>query len=756
MLKRIDQNSTSRFEGGLDHRPEHAVEPEGTKSSFSRDLGLWLSLARRQVVIIGTAAVVGLLVGFAYIVTSVPQYTATTQLLIDSRKDNNKDNNDASTSIAELEFDTGAIDSQVEVLKSERIAQLVLSNLKLTDNPEFMTVRKTLFGRFLARLRPVFELNSWFTSLPKSASQSSLSPLRDAIAILQDNLAVRRVRRTYVLALDYTAFNPDLAANIANAFAEAYLSDQFYSGIESSERLTQWMQTRISQLKNASLNSDLAVQKFKADHHLLTADGKLVSDQQLTELTQQLMVAQSDTAKAEARFNHITDVLKSGRTDRAMTDSFDSSLLTDLQEKYLASSGSRPALAASYQRQMSDELRRIAEAYRSDSEIARAKEDALKKSMAALAGENVETNLALVQLRQLEREAESFRLSYQNFLQRYQAIFQHQSAPVSEARVITVASPPSIPSYPKRPLILGLSLVLGSMAGIGIALGRESLDRTFRTTSQVREDLRLEFLGMLQELDRPRMVEKTGNNSPEPKKVAPESFRYRYSIDWPLSPFAEALRSIKLRVDLVLEEREAKVIGFISALPGEGKTTVAKNFASCLAQLGAATLLIDGDLRRAGLTRSLARHADQGILEAIRGERTLGDLLLLEPDSGLFFLPAVITQRLHHPGEVLASLGMRSLLSQASKEFEYVIVDLPAVDPVVDVPTAASIFDAFVLIVEWGRTPRVMVQSILASHKLLYDRCLGVVFNKVQNRIALYEGRSPAAYKGYFTSSDGR
>jgi succinoglycan biosynthesis transport protein ExoP len=747
MLKRVDAMG-SRRDGSSGYRPER----DATDFGRPHDLELWLGIVRRQARVLLVAALAGLLIGFAYIVIAVPQYTATTEILIDSQKGQS----DVSTSIAELVIDTGAIDSQVEILKSARIASSVVSSLNLASDPKFMVTHETLFRRALAMLRPAFELGRWFAGPTKLEPENELSSLSDAVLRLETNLAVRRVARTYVLAVDFTSPDPKMAADVANAFAASYLADQLDSSLEASERLTRWMQARIEQLKNDSLNSDLAVQKFKADHGLVTADGKLVSDQQLTGLTEQLMAAQSDTAKAEARFNQITAVLKSGKTDGAVTDSFDSSVLTDLQQKYLATSGSRPALAAGYQRQISEELRRIAETYHSQAELARAKEDTLKKTMMALAGENAKTNEALVQLRELERKAETYRSSYENFLQRYQAIVQRQSAPVSEGRVITPASPPSVPSYPRRSLILGLSLVLGSMAGIAIGLSREHWDRAFRTSAQVRNELGLEFLGMLQLLNRPTIPKMPGADPLDPKKIATKDSRQRYSIDHPLSRFSETLRSVKLAVDLSLLDRQSKVIGVVSALPDEGKTLVSKNFASFLARLGAATLLIDGDLRESGLTRSLVSHADAGLLEAIRRDRALGDLLFLEADSGLRVLPAVVSKRLHHPGEVLSSPGMLSLLTEARKDFDYIIVDLPPLAPVVDVAAAASVFDAFILLVEWGRTPRRTVQSILDSDKLLYDKCVGVVLNKVQiNKIARYENSGskvyyPGAYSDYY------
>ena len=738
MLKRVDRN--------LNSRPEYGAEFEIPKSDGPLDLDLWLGVVRRQARVLVVAALAGLLVGFAYIVTAVPQYTATTQLLIDNQlvANSQRDNNDVSASTADLLFETGAIDSQVEVLKSGRIAHLVVSSLKLTSDPEFMKMRETLIGRALAMLRPAFDLGRLFAPRTKSEPDSEPDDAlqRAAISKLENGLGVRRIARTYVLAVDYTSPNPKLAATIADAFAEAYLADQLDAKFEASRRTSDWMRERIAQLKKDSINSDSAVQKFKAVHGLVTADGKLVSDQQLTELTAQLMAAHNDTAKAEARSDQITEMLKSGETDGSVTDSLGNPVITDLRQKFLhASLIGRQRDVEFYRKQIFEELKRIAETYRSESEIAKAKEDSLKKSMAALTSENVETDETLVQLRELEREAENYRTLYQTFLRRYQDTVQHQSAPMSEARVITAASQPSVPSSPRRTFILAFSLVLGSMVGVGIGAVMEHRGgRVFRTPSQVRDQLGLEFLGMLQVLDHPAIFTKPSVARPDPKKIASKDCQQRYSIDHPLSHYSETLRSIKLAVDLSLSDRQPKVIGVISTFPNEGKTTLSKNFASCLAQLGATTLLIDGDLRDFGLTRSLAAHADAGILEAIRGDRPLRDLLLLEPDSGLLVLPAVIRKRLHHPGEVLSSPGMRSLLTEAGEDFDYIIVDLPPIAAVLDVRAAASMFDAFILLVEWGRTALPAVQTIVASDKLLYDKCVGVVFNKVQmNKITLYE-----------------
>jgi succinoglycan biosynthesis transport protein ExoP len=722
------------------------------KSAGSVDFDLVLAAGRRQAPVIFAAAAIGLLLGFADIVAAVPQYTATTDLLIDSQKDKN----DLSASISEVTFDTGAIDSQVEVLKSEKIALSVIASLKLTGDPEFMGARGTLLGRAIAIARSALDFTHWFVSRSKSDPEAQFQLQRAAIDHLKSNLQVRRIARTYVLAIDYTAPDPAKAATIANAFADAYLTDQLDSKFEAARRASGWMQARIAQLKADSIASDSAVQKFKADRGLITADGKLVSDQQMTELNTQLMLAHGETARAEARFNQISELLKSGQTDGAVTDSLGNPVITELRQKYLAASKTEAELEsklggahvavinlrremAEYQRLIFEELQRIAETYRSEGQVARAKEESMNVSMSALVSRSAGTNQTMVQLRELEREAETYRTLYQAFLQRYQETVQQQSYPTTEARVITEATPPTAPSYPRRSMTLSLSLIIGSLGGFGIGALREYRDRVFRVASQVRDELGLELLGMLEVIEEAVPIARTGADPHAAKRVLLKDSLRRYTIDHPISSFSETLRSVKVAADLALADRRPKIIGVISVLPGEGKSTVSKNLGSLLAHLGAKTLLIDGDLRNPGMTRAIAPHAEIGILEAIRGEVPLRDCLVSEPDSGLFVLPAVIKKRVHHTSEILNSPGMRAILREAGEHFEYVVVDLPPLGPVVDVRAAASMFDAFVFVVEWGRTARSVVRTILASEGAIYDKCLGVVFNKVHmSKIKLY------------------
>ncbi len=511
----------------------------------------------------------------------------------------------------------------------------------------------------------------------------------------------------------------------------------------------------------------MAVQRFRAEKGLIATDGKLVTDQQLAQLTSQLIVAQAETANADARYQRIKSIIDSGQLDAAVTDSIESAVITTLREKFLEASrkeaditnrlGSRHVQAirlrtemSEYKRLMFEELSRIAESYRSTYAVARDRQKNLEDQVAQAKGISASANDSQVQLRELEREAETYKNLYQTFLQRYQEAIQQQSFPVTEARIITNPSIPEKPSAPKKPLVLTLSALLGLMAGAGIGAFREFRDRFFRTGDQISSALGLEFLGTIP-LAADAGPVKSADTSHK-RAIIKTSKIADQVIDHPLSAFAETLRSAKIAVDIYTGAKKPKIIGLVSVLPGEGKSTVSVNFAELLAVQGARVLLIDADLRNPGATRMLGRHAEAGVLEVIQDGASVWDLLLVNPKTKLAFLPAIVKRRIPYSSELLASEGMDRLLAQASERFDYIVVDLPPLAPVVDARAVASKMDAFLFVVEWGRTARNVVRKTLEHSPTIVNKCAGVVLNKVDNnKMKLYQqyGSSEYYYSRY-------
>ncbi len=724
------------------------------------DIDAALAIIRRQWRIVLAAIAVAGAIGLAFAATAVPVYSATATLLIDR---NNSQIVEQLSTIGGVIEDEASILSQVEVLQSETIGLAVVDSLKLTENQEFRATRASLLSSIFGTIRSLVNVSQWFSPAKKESIVDDGTLKRSLSDQLLNGLSVKRIGRTYALELTYNSTSPVLAAQIVNAVASAYLLDKLNSKYEATRRASDWLSDRIAELRQRALDTDLAVQKFRAEHNLIsTGNNSLLSDQQLAESNSALILAQSETAKARARVQRIEHILATDDVDGVVTDILDSSVANDLRKKYLESSkieaeitrrlGSNHIQAVrlrnemqEYRRLMFQEISRIAQSYKSDLEVSEAKEKSLAESVAKATDISNSASETQVQLRELQREAETYKNMYQTFLQRYQEAMQQQSFPVTEARVISKAMPPRIPSKPNKPIILALFMIMGAAAGGGIAMFREFRDRFFRTGEQVRDVLGLEFLG-----NTPLIPNKPATEAPEsghPGLTLPTSVA-RYAVDHPLSSFAETLRSTRLAIDLGISAKSgARIVGVVSALPSEGKSTISINLAQLLAGQGARVLLLDADIRNPGATRAMARHASEGLLEVLLEGRSVQDVLLRDEKTKLAFLPTVVKQRVPHSSELLTSAQMHKLLAEASNAFDYIIVDLPPLGPVVDARAMAGRIDGFIFVTEWGKTARRAVRNTVENEVHIRKKCLGVILNKVDTeKLKLYRAYGSSEY----------
>jgi len=711
---------------------------------------------RRQAAVLVGGCCLGLAGGIAYTVAAVPLYTASARVLID---DSSVRAVADLAAVGNFGAQDSSIDSQVELLRSEQIGLAVIDRLGLADGHQNSPPEPSL----LDKLRRVKDFRTWF--VPPEAADPPASSRLAALRRLQQNMYVRRVSRTYVLSIEYTSADRGEAARVANGIADAYLQDQLESKYESTRRAGSWLRERIAELRKQSHEADLAVERFRSDNNLLAAGGRLITEQQSSEINSQLIIARADTARARARFERIKSIIDTGDTGALVTEALEQPIFNELRSKYLDRSKRVSDLVErldpghvqvvnlrnemrDYERLIFEELGRIAESYRSDYEVAKSREKSLDESLSGALGITAEANDALVTLRELERQAETYRTLHRNFLSRFEETTQKQSFPITEARIITRASVPEKPSHPRTTRALIFSLLLGAVGGAGIGVLREKSDRVFRTGAQVRGDLGAEFLGMLPIIK----TEQLPSNSAEDAALLEQrEFRsppiMRFAVEKPLSGYAETLRAMKVAADISLNAGEPRVIGVVSMLPREGKSTTAKNFATLLALQGARTLLIDADLRNPGLTHALSPHSNAGVIEALLGGVALSELWLREKDGHLFFLPAVVKTRISHTADLLASPAMKGLLQEAGRTFDYVVVDLPPTGPIVDVRAAAELFSGFVFVVEWGKTARDAVRTTFRTEHRIRERCLGVVLNKVNDeKLGLYESYGSKDY----------
>jgi polysaccharide biosynthesis transport protein len=322
---------------------------------------------------------------------------------------------------------------------------------------------------------------------------------------------------------------------------------------------------------------------------------------------------------------------------------------------------------------------------------------------------------------------------------------QQATFPITEARVISTASPPLRKSKPKTILVFALSLVGGIGLGIGLGLLRDVMDRVFRTAKQLEDELQIPCVAMVPlvkdgKTKQPWHQAISSRNATDHKVIALDPEIFRTVATSPLSGFAEAIRSIKLAIDLHMDTRPCKVIGFTSTLPNEGKSTIAAALAHVIGQVGGRVLLVDCDLRNPTLSRMLSRGAAVGIYDVVATKTRAVEAILKEPKSNVAFLPAGKRIPLFLTSEVLGGESISKVFEILRQNYNYILVDLPPLSPIIDVRASTHFVDAYLLTVEWGRTKIAAVEQSLRSAPKIYDGLIGTILNKTDmNTITRYD-----------------
>jgi polysaccharide biosynthesis transport protein len=582
---------------------------------------------------------------------------------------------------------------------------------------------------------------------------------------------VQRVGRTYVLEVAYRSLDKNKAAAIANELSEAYILDQLKANFDATKRASDWLEGRLTELRDDVERSDRAVQDYKAKYNLVDAgNGRTLTDQQLGDLTTQLVQARAQVAEAKARLDRISGVDFTEGADTSVSDAINNPVILKVREQYLENTRRAADFAARYGESHAavvnlrkeneqlrlagrDELRRIAEAYRSDYEIAKSRLESLEASLNNIIEAANSDKQAGVSLRTLESSAQSYRRLYDSFLQRFADSTQQQSFPKTEARVITPATRGE-KSDPNTLLVLGAAAMAGLMGGVGIAFAREQLDRVLKTSRQVEDDLGVECLGILPRIESKetrqmaRELAPAASNQRGPRSLPVELGLLRYVTRAPLSRFAETIRRVKVAAGTTASPDDSVVLGVVSALPGEGKSTVAANLAQLLNSAGNRALLIDADLRHPSLTKHLTPNARAGLVELLNSSVTLDDVVWKDPVTEVDFLPAVLDRPIPHSAELLSSGAMARLLEVLRTRYKYIVLDFPPLAPVVDASAASEFVDKFLLVIEWGQTLPATVADSLASADLIQARMLGAVLNKAD--LAALKRLEPYNTKGYY------
>ena len=705
-------------------------------STLRRRLSLFL------VVTLGIFGLSVLLVSFA-----TRLYTASAVVVIETGREVFAPNDSGQTYIDSS--GTAVVDTEVQVLQSNELANKVAVAMKLDEASRYdpSSDRPGRRAQILAFITG--------QQLPMSQRRFDAQAQREfVISQLKKGLEVRRSGETYALEIDYTSGDPDFSAAVANEYARQYINQAVERRQKANENAIAFLQKRLPELREAANKATADVQQYRIRNNLLSANASQLTEQELSVYNQNVASARAAAAQDEARLTTARRQLATGSRGDDVGEALQSGVVSSLRTQRATAGSEFAELNARYgprhpdvikaQQRIADldksiqaEINRVISNLEAKTRVSSAQLASIESSRGGARGTLAASNRALVGFEQLTRAAEAAQLGYQSYLDRYTQAMAQLGTEQPNARIITWAQVPGAPSSPNVPLNLFLAAILGLGAGLAAAFIVELSFRGMTTGDEVEQRLGVPYLGSVLTM---RSVVKF-------KGTPLDSL-----VDHPRSAFAEGFRSLQTSIEYSIDA-VAGVVAITSALPREGKSTIAAGLARIAALDGGRVLLIDCDLRRRSINNLIAEPRAAGLIEVLSGEAKVKDALVLDTPSGAWLLP--INHGPIQNSDPFSGEPMRKLLNELRGEFSYIVLDCPPLLPIADARVLATLADATVLVARWRRTSDHAVASALRLLSPSRTNLAGVVLTQVHARKQARFGYGDSTYyynnyKGYF------
>lgn len=684
--------------------------------------------------IIGTALAV-ITVAVVAVMAMTPIYTADAVVILDQRKNNVTD---ANAVLSGLPNDAGSVETQIQILKSTALANRVIQRLKLEQDPEFAGGGGNLISG------AIHSVKSLFQSAPPPAAGRARNELATK---LLDHIDASPVGLSTALRISANDADPERAAAIANAFAAAYVEDQLAAKLEATHRATEWLTARASELSRKAQQAEAAVQIYKAENNITTTgNGQSVVDQQINDVNGQLVAARADYGVKRATYVQLARLAQSGEAANASSviasavitslrtqQSQMASQLAQMESKYGPRHPKILDMRAELEKlddRIAQEVQRQVAAARTEMDVAGAHVGALQESLRQAENKGAGQNQASVKLLALQSDAATARQMYEAVLARLNQTQGQEQIEMADARVISQAETPLAPSFPKKTRTVMLAIPAGLILGLLLAALKDKLHSGFRTVSQVETTFGVPVLAVVP--DMPLKGDK------------PSDIVFKR----PHSGYSEAIR--RLNIGLSVRDRQKRVIGVSSALPGEGKSTLVVSMARSAAERGLSTVIIDLDLRRAQIGKILdQRGAKPNLADVLTGREPLERCLVKDRHSNVMAL--VCSAKPAAPIEVLSSSKVGELIDTLRDRFDVVLIDTPPLLPVSDTKLIARLADTMVMAVRWEKTPQSAVANALRELAETGTPLAGIVLLRAHGeRFRYYAYGGHSDYESYY------
>jgi exopolysaccharide transport family protein len=633
-------------------------------------------------------------------------------------------------------YDQSDLDTEVRILQSDLMALQVIRQLNLDKRPEFGGHADAKTSNLVAD--------------PLQADSNRTSSLLSAF---RGNLHVTLIPNTRIIEIHYNSTDPQLAAGAVNTLASTYVEQNFKTKFESTMQASDWLSKQLVDLQMKVETSQEKLVRYQKEHEILGTDEKTnIITEKLDELNKEMTAAESDRMEKEAVYRQTQSNDPDAIAAAIIADSSGnaSAATSGLLDKLREQQANLRIQVADLSTQFGPQYPKVAQLnsqlkeidHQLQSETNKAVDHLKGQYLAALQRENMlrasfekqkqeanKLNESAIEYSILKRDLDSNRTLYEGLLEKLKEAGVTAGLRSNNFRIIDAARVPTSPSEPNIPRNLTFALMLGVISGVGLAFILENMDNTVRTPEQATALSGLPALGMIP------LGSKSVSHGPTGKRLVLTPISSKEAVETvtqvrPQSQMAESYRA--LRTSLLLSNLGAppKVIMVTSARPQEGKTTTSINTAIVLAQKGVRVLLIDADLRRPSVHKTLGMGPRSGLSNVLTGSATAQQAITTSPVlPNLFILPAGTPPP--NPAELLASSNMRDLIAELRAEFDHIVIDTPPTLSVTDAVVLSPRADATILVIRSGQTTK---QALRRARDILTQvnaHVAGVLLNAV-------------------------
>ena len=634
-------------------------------------------------------------------------------------------------------YDPTELETEVLILQSDLLALQVVKELGLDRRPDF--------GGNTPPLPSALDLAPDPLQTDPSRTSALLSGFRG-------NLRVALTPNTHIIKVSFRNPDKDLTAHVVNTLTSTYTENNFKSRFDSTMQASDWLSKQLVDLQMKVETSQEKLVRYQKEHEILGIDEKQnITTQKLDELNKALTAAESVRMDKESVYRLVqsgdpdtiassaslldaagsgtqsgSGLLESLRTKEADVKIQAAELSTQFGPSYPKVAQLNTQLKE-IDAQILGETRKVAGKIRGQYMAALQRENMLHDALEKQKQEANKLNESAIQYSILKRDLETYRTLYEGLMQKMKEAGVSAGLKSNNFRIVDVARVPMVPIEPNIPRNLAFAFMLGLTSGVGLAFLLEGLDNTVRTTEQAQMISGLPPLGMIP------LGSRTAREGPNAKRLVIATSKEAVELVTQVRPQSQMAESYRaLRTSLLLSNLGAppKVIMITSALPQEGKTTTSINCAVVLAQKGIRVLLIDADLRRPSIHKTLGMGPRSGLSNVLTGSATLQQTITRSNIlPNLSILPAGTPPP--NPAELLASQNMREVLEELRGQYDHIVVDTPPTLSVTDAVVLSPRADAIVLVIRSGQTTK---QALRRSRDILMQvnaKVSGVLLNAV-------------------------